>query len=118
MNQTDAAQTITPYFTVKDADQFIAFAKSVFAAELIKENHYETNRIQHARLSIEGSVIMLNEATQTYPPISSQMHIYVKDADRIYAKALQNDATSLMAPNTRPHRDPMAVIKDPSGNIW
>ncbi|MGH1412011.1 MAG: VOC family protein [Pelagimonas sp.] len=110
--------SITPYFTVANADAFIEFAETVFDAKVIKEDRYETGRIQHARLRIGNSIIMLNEATATYPANKSQMPLYVDDTETCYTAALAFGATSLMAPNTRPHGDRMAGITDTSGNVW
>ncbi|MEJ6710002.1 MAG: VOC family protein [Amylibacter sp.] len=109
---------ITPYFTTPDADAFIAFVKTVFGATLVKENRYETGRIQHAHLSINGAAIMLNEATKAYPSNVSQMHLYVDDVPKMLELALANNATTIMDVNTRPHGDQMAGFTDPSGNIW
>ena len=114
----DGCHTITPYFTVADADRLIDFVTAAFGAELIRENRYDNGRIQHARLRIGDSILMLNESTETYPANVSQIHLYVLDADASYADALRLGATSLMAPNDRPHGDRMAGIKDPCGNIW
>ena len=91
---------------------------AVFGATLVKENRNGNNRIQHARLLIGGSLIMLNESNDEYPPNVSQMHIVVEDADGTYQLALQLGATALMEPNDRPHGERMAGIKDPCGNIW
>ena len=110
--------TITPYFTVQDADRLIDFLVTAFNASLIKESRYEDNRIQHARLRIGNSLIMLNESSIDYPANISQMHIYVDDVDSAYKLALQLGAVSLMKPNDRPHGDRMAGIKDPCGNVW
>ncbi len=110
--------TITPYFTVADADRLIAFLAAAFEASVIKESRYEDNRLQHARLRIGNSIIMLNESSDEYPINTSQMHLFVDDADQAYEAALQLGAVSLMEPNDRPHGDRMAGIKDPCGNIW
>jgi uncharacterized glyoxalase superfamily protein PhnB len=85
---------------------------------LVKESRYEDNSIQHARLLIGDSLIMLNQSNGDYPALVSQMHIYVEDADEAYQAALGLGATSLMEPNIRPHGDRMAGIKDPCGNVW
>ena len=61
---------------------------------------------------------MMNESTDDYPINVSQVHLYVEDTDSTFTKALQAGATTLMKPNTRPHGDRMAGVKDPSGNIW
>ncbi|WP_294226669.1 VOC family protein [uncultured Shimia sp.] len=110
--------TVTPYFTVPDAEVFIHFAQTVFHAEIIKEDRYDSGVIQHARLRIGSSVLMLNQATDTYPANASQMHIQVADAAATYDRALQLGATSIMTPNLRPHGEHMAGVIDPSGNTW
>ena len=111
-------QTITPYFTVKDADRLMTFLGAAFGATLVKESRYNDGRVQHARFKIGNSLIMLNASTDDYPANISQMHIYVENADIAYETALRLGATSLMEPNDRPHGDRMAGIKDPCGNIW
>ena len=110
--------TITPYFTVEGADRLMTFLVAAFDATLVKESRYDDKSIQHARLLIGNSLIMLNESTDEYPANISQMHIYVEDADNAYQLALQLGATTLMEPNNRPHGERMAGIKDPCGNIW
>ena len=117
-NIPEGYHSITPYFTVKEADRLITFLVTVFDASVIKESRYEDNRIQHARLRIGDSIIMLNEETEVYPRNTSQMHLYVCDVDGSYETALKAGATILMEPNDRPHGDRMAGIKDPCGNIW
>lgn len=111
-------QSITPYFTVVGADRLIEFLGAAFDACVIKESRYDDNRIQHARLRIGNSIIMLNESSNDYPANVSQMHVYVDDADGAYQLALKLGAVSLMEPNDRPHGDRMAGIKDPCGNVW
>lgn len=111
-------QSITPYFTVVDGDRLIEFLAAVFDACVIKESRYDNNRIQHARLRIGNSIIMLNESSNDYPANTSQMHVCVDDTDGTYELALKLGAVSLMEPNDRPHGDRMAGIKDPCGNVW
>lgn len=114
----DDCRTITPYFTVKDADRLITFLTQAFGATLVRENRYENGRVQHARLRIGDSILMLNESSDDYPANVSQIHLYMDDAEAGYAAALRHGATSLMAPNNRPHGDRMAGITDPCGNVW
>ncbi len=110
--------SITPYFTVQDADRLIGFLGTAFGATVIRINRCDDGRIQHARLRIGDSVLMLNEATEAYPANSSQMHLFVADADETYRTALGAGAVALMAPNDRPHGDRMAGVRDPCGNVW
>ncbi len=109
--------SITPYFTVKDADKLVDFLITAFGASLIKENRNDDKRIEHARLLIGTSIIMLNESSDTYPVNTSQMHLFVEDTDTTYEMALRSGGVSLMEPNDRPHGDRMAGIEDPCGNV-
>ena len=118
INVPEGYHSITPYFTVADADRLIEFLVAAFDASIIKENRNDDKRIQHARLRIGNSIIMMNEATETYPGNMSQMHLYVDDTDAAYEMALRSGAVSIMEPNDRPHGDRMAGVKDPTGNIW
>ena len=109
---------LTPYFTAADADRLIAFAIAVFDARIIKENRYPDGRVQHVRLAVQDSLIMLNQASDDFPATVSQMHLYVDDVEATYDRALNAGATSIMQPMLRPHGDRMAGFIDPENNIW
>ena len=83
-----------------------------------KDSRYEDGTVQHARLQINDSLIMLNQATEQFTATVSQMHLYVDDVDATYHLALREGATSLMAPMQRPHGEQMAGFVDPTGNFW
>ena len=117
-NSGTGQPTLTPYFTVKDADRLIDFLVRACGATLTKEDRYDDGLVQHARLLIGNSTIMLNEASDEYPANISQMHIRVESADIAFQSALRLGANSLMVPNDRPHGDRMAGITDPCDNIW
>tara|TARA_B110000238_G_C15848189_1_gene319857 strand:+ start:216 stop:596 length:381 start_codon:yes stop_codon:yes gene_type:complete len=118
MKLPEGYHTITPYFTVSDADRLIEFIVEVFGGVIVVTNRYPTGRIEHARIRVGDSVIMLNESNEQYPVNLSQMHLYVDDVDVVFSKALSADAISIMESNERPHGDRMAGFKDPCGNIW
>lgn len=116
--RSDEYGTVTPYFTVDNGDLLIEFATTVFEAELVKINRYDNGKLQHARLRIGDTVIMLNESTDAFSSNVSQMHVLVDDADTVFEEALKAGAEAVMQPNVRPHGDRMAGVKDPCGNIW
>ncbi len=118
MKLPEGYHTITPYFTVSDADLLIEFLVEAFGGVLLVTNRYDSGRIQHARVRIGDSVIMLNESTDEYPANVSQMHLYVDDVESVFEKALSIGAVSVMSPNRRPHGDRMGGLKDPCGNVW
>ena len=118
MKLPDGYHRVTPYFTVSDADQLIEFLVEVFAGIVIVKNKNAPGRVQHARVRIGDSVIMLNKSNEDYPVNMSQMHLYVDDVDAVFSKALAVGAVSIMETNLLPHGYRMAGFKDPLGNIW
>lgn len=110
--------TVTPYFTVRGADKLIEFLIAAFDGSLVVEKRGSDSEIQHARVRIGDSIIMLNEASESYAANISQIHLFVADVDETFAKALSAGATAIMEPNVRPHGDRMAGVRDPCGNIW
>ncbi len=110
--------SITPYFTVANADELIDFLVAAFDASIVIVKRYADDKIQHARLRIGDSIVMVNESSEDYPLNVSQMYLYVENADASFAKALATGATKLMEPNDRPHGDRLAGVRDPCGNIW
>jgi len=114
----DGLHSITPYFTVEDAERLISFLPAALGGQVIKEDRNEDGRVQHARVRIGDSVIMINEAGSDYAANRSQMYLYVPDVDAAYRVALSEGATALMEPNLRPFGDRVAGFQDPCGNTW
>ena len=110
--------TITPYFTVSDADRLIDFLTRTFGGVVAKEDRDPNGRIQHARVRIGEALLMINESSDVYPANISQMHIVMEDADVAYRVALSNVAVSIMEPKDRPHGERISGITDPCGNTW
>ena len=109
---------LTPYFTIERADEFIEYLAIVFGASITRINRHDNGAVQHARLTIGDSLIMLNEANEDYPVNNAQMHLYVGSVQKTYKLAMQYGASDLMQPMRRPHGDVMAGFKDPFGNTW
>lgn len=118
MKLPEGYHAITPYFTVSDADRLLEFLVEAFDGDIIVTHRYPSGKIQHARIRVGDSVIMLNQSSEDYPANISQMHLYVDDVDRTFSTALAASAVSIMEPNERPHGDRMAGVRDPCGNIW
>ena len=70
---------ITPFFTVSDASAFMDFMSFVSSAEVTRQDFYYDGSIQHTRLKLSDSVIMLNEANSAYLAMKFQMHVYAWD---------------------------------------
>jgi len=109
--------SITPYLQVKDAAKMIEFLKDAFGAEEILRVPMG-DRIGHAQLKIEGSMIEVADAIDKYQPNPSAIWLHVRDADATYARALNAGATTLHEPMEQDYGERSASVKDPFGNYW
>jgi uncharacterized glyoxalase superfamily protein PhnB len=63
-------------------------------------------------------VIELGEAHGPFQPMPTAFHLYVKDADMVYRKAIEAGATSFSEPVDQVYGDREACVIDPFGNHW
>lgn len=111
-------QSIMPYLLLHGADKFFEFTKMVFNAQQIITSYREDKiTIMHSEIEINGSTIMLGEATEEWKLQNANLFIYVKEADETFNKAIQAGAKMLM-PLTNQDYGRTCGIKDPFGNSW
>ena len=110
--------TITPYCTVENAREFIKFLRAVFEAEVISDRRRPDGRIDHARVLVGTSTIMINDSSPEYPAQRSQLHVRVTNAEATLGAAMRAGAAEVMALNNRDYGDRLAGILDPFGNLW
>ncbi len=109
-------QSITPYLTVKRAEQLIEFVKQVFDGTEVFRTIGSAGGL-HAEVAIGDSKLMIG-GYESVEEIPTALHVYVPDADAVYRRALAAGATSLEEPVDQFYGDREAGIKDPSGNVW
>lgn len=114
----DGYHTVTPYLTVRGADELIDFLKQAFGAEEIFRMPGENGAIRHAEIRIGDSMVMLGEARDESSQMPGAIHLYVTDTDSTYQRAIQAGATSLQEPEDQSYGDRSAGVKDSSGNHW
>lgn len=110
--------TVTPYLVVEGVPKLIEFLKTAFGAEEMERFEDKEGRVMHAEVRIGDSIIMMGGATNEWKAIPGALHIYVKDTDVTYQRALQAGATSIMEPSDKFYGDRSAGVKDPSGSTW
>lgn len=111
-------QAVIPYLIIRDVAGFIDFAKVVFGAtEIMRHMTEDQKSIMHAEIRINGSVIMMGEASDMWPVNNAGMFVYVQDADEVYARAMQQGATSILEPNDKEYGRNCG-FKDAYGNVW
>ena len=118
MKIPDGYQAVMPYLILKNTKGFIDFTQKVFNAKILSKHLREDGEtIQHAEIQISGSVVMCAESTEEYPPQTSNLFIYVENADKAYEAALQNGATSVQEPSDKEYGRACGVT-DVTGNTW
>lgn len=110
--------SVSPYLMVSGADKTINFLKQVFDATELRRYPDERGRVMHAEVKVDDSVIMIADATEEWPPIPCYVHIYVKDVDATYQRALTAGATSVQEPIKKEDADKRGGVKDVGGTTW
>ena len=110
--------TVTPYIIVPAAAGLIDFVKQAFGAEELYRGTGSAGGV-HAEVKIQDSMLMIGggEALR-HAATPTALHLYVKDADAVYNRALEAGATVLHKPVDQPYGDREASVKDMAGNHW
>ncbi len=105
---------VTPFITVEDPAQLVEFAKAAFEAAELKGQR-GTN---HAAFRIEGCVIEAGRAHGQWKAMPTALHLYVRDADSAYARAMKAGAVRLHEVREMDYGERAAAVQDPFGNHW
>jgi PhnB protein len=113
--------TLTPYLVAQDADTVINFLKKTFGGE-------ETFRAvgagggYHAEVRVEDSMLMIGGGGEGLSwkgdSVLGAFHVYVRDCDQAYARALEAGGKSIMAPADQDYGERSASVADAAGNHW
>ena len=114
----DGYNTVSPYLIVDGANATIDFLKQVFAAVELRRFADTNGKIMHAEVRIEDTVLMIADGGDGWPPVPSHVHIYVKDVDAAYQRALGAGAASVQVPVKKEDADKRGGIKDAGGTTW
>jgi uncharacterized glyoxalase superfamily protein PhnB len=118
--------TVTPYIVVKGADKAIEFYKRAFGAEETVRMPGPDGKIMHAEIRIGDSVMMLGEESpmggckspQSVGGTTVGLHVYVKDVDKAFAKAVAAGAKVSMPVADMFWGDRYGKLSDPFGHEW
>ncbi|MBK6264932.1 VOC family protein [Marivirga sp. S37H4] len=115
----DGYNSVSPYFVVDGAQKLIDLLKQIFDAEELRRYDTPDGNIMHAELRIDDSVLMMGNSSVQYPPNQLMLHIYVKDVDQTFQKAIDAGCQSVEKPKEREgDPDRRGTFKDFAGNTW
>jgi len=110
--------TITPHLYARQPVDLIHFLEAAFGGEEVYRAEMPGGGIPHAQVRIGDSLVALAGGRGPYTPMPSTLHLYVRDTDALYERALAAGATSIQAPADQPYGDRSAGVTDPFGNRW
>jgi uncharacterized glyoxalase superfamily protein PhnB len=110
--------SVTPYLIVNGAARLLEFVHQAFGADNIYRFDRPDGTVMHASFRIGDSIIECAEARPEFPAMPTGLHLYVADADAVYAKAIAAGAKSLREPADQPYGDREGDVIDPCGNQW
>lgn len=118
---------VTPYLCCRGAADAIEFYKAVFGAtERMRMPGDSPDTIGHAELEIGTGLVMLADEFPDHgfvaPPSLGgtpvTVHIYVEDADAVFARALDHGATVTRPMEDQFYGDRLGQFEDPWGHRW
>ncbi len=114
----DAYTTVSPYLIVDGASATIDFLQGVFAGVELRRFADQAGKVMHAEVRIDDTVVMIADGAEGWPPVASHVHIYVRDVDATYRRALEVGATSVQEPVKKADADKRGGVKDAGGTTW
>ncbi|MCP4246752.1 MAG: VOC family protein [bacterium] len=123
----DGFHTISPHIVCQGAAEAIEFYKKAFGAEeVFRMPGPDGKAVMHAELQIGDSRLMLCEE---FPDMGAKspkaiggtpvtVHLYVADADKIFAQAIEAGATVNMPLTDMFWGDRYGKLSDPFGHQW
>jgi PhnB protein len=122
----DGYASVTPYLMVRGAARAIEFYKNVFGATERMRLPMPDGKVGHAEIEIGGSVIMLADECPESAAKSPQttggtpvcIHLYVEDADAVFAKAIAAGAKQTKPVANQFYGDRSGMFSDPFGHSW
>ncbi|EQD37159.1 glyoxalase/bleomycin resistance protein/dioxygenase [mine drainage metagenome] len=109
---------LAPYLVARDAPGLIRFIETAIGGRLSGTEVEPDGRIAHAEIRVEDGFVMIGEAPPGRAPFPAMLHVYVRDSDTAYRRALEAGATPVQPPTDRPDGQRRAGVRDRWGNEW
>ena len=108
---------VMPYLILDDAVGFETFMKKVFGATEKMKVLRDDKTIMHAEIAVGEVVIMYAQSSKEFPASPGSFFIYVNDADKSFADAVENGATKVQDVSDQDYGR-SGGVKDQNGNTW
>jgi len=113
--------TVTPYLVAADAPALIDFVTRVFDGEERMRSVGSAGGV-HAEVRVGDSMLMIGGGAPDLQwrgdAMPTAFHVYVKNTDETFARAVSAGATVLQRPTDMEYGERSAAVQDASGNLW
>jgi len=117
--------TVTPWIISTDTPQLLDFIVAAFEGVELGRMANADGRmanadgsIGHAEIRIGDAIVMAFDAPGGLAAMPAFIRLYVPDARKGFARALEAGATEVTKPTLLAFGDRVARVRDPLGNIW
>ena len=118
--------SVTPYLCVDGAADAIAFYKKAFGAKERMRMAAPGGKVAHAEITIGDSILMMADE---FPEMDFRspkarggtpvtLHVYVKNVDQAFARAVDAGATVKQPVKNQFYGDRSGTLQDPFGHVW
>ncbi len=124
MPTPEGFHSITPYLTVKNASEAIAFYETAFSAIERRRMTTPDGSIANAEIVIGDSAILIRDETPDLPGPNTlggtpvMVHLYVDDVDFLSNRAIEAGMEVLLPVEDRFYGDRSGRFRDPYGHVW
>ena len=118
--------TLTPHIVCKNAVEAMDFYVRAFGATEVARMLTPDGKLMHGMVRIGDSALMLMDENKEWGAVGPSelqsspvtIHLYVKDVDAVFNKAIAEGATSVMPVADMFWGDRYGVLRDPFGHSW
>jgi len=122
----DGYHTVTPYLTIKGANDAISFYQKAFGAEQTLLMSMPDGSVAHAEVKIGDSFVMLTEeqaemgfkGPKTLGGASASLMIYCENVDEFYQNAIDSGCKEIRPVIDQFYGDRAGTLEDPFGHVW
>lgn len=111
----EGSPSVSPYLVVDDAQAALDFIEAVFGVEPPRVFRRDDGSIMHAEARIDDSVVMIG---QMPGGPDAHVHVYVPDADAVFARAVEAGGDVVQPVDTREEGTRRGGVRDPTGTVW
>jgi PhnB protein len=110
--------SVAPYLIVKGAAGTIGFLEKVFNAQRLQCHSGPEGLVMHAEVRIDDTVVMLADSSDWSDMVPSHVHVYVKDVDATFRRAIEAGAKPVQEPVKKEDSDKRGGFQDAGGTTW